>query len=234
MAALDSVTGHNHAGTANRSQKVNIGTGLTVTSQALGDIIYASSASAFARLAGNTTTTKKYLTQTGDGAASAAPAWGALVNTDLPAGSVVQIVNTQTGATSSGTTVMPYDDTIPQNTEGDEYITLAVTPTSATNKLKIDVVIHGAASANYQIIAALFQDTTAGGLACGITLPGNNDAMAGVKFTYYMAAGTTSATTFKVRVGLSSAGTFYYNGTSAGRRFGGVSSSSITITEIKV
>jgi hypothetical protein len=41
----------------------------------LGDIIYATAASVWARLAGNTTTTKKFLTQTGDGAASAAPTW---------------------------------------------------------------------------------------------------------------------------------------------------------------
>lgn len=43
---------------------------------ALGDLFYASADNTFAKLAGNTTTTKKFLTQTGDGAASAAPAWG--------------------------------------------------------------------------------------------------------------------------------------------------------------
>ena len=54
----------------------------------------------------------------------------------------VQVVNTQTGAVDTGTTAMPCDDTIPQNTEGDEFMTLAITPTSATNKLKIDVVFN--------------------------------------------------------------------------------------------
>jgi hypothetical protein len=147
---------------------------------------------------------------------------------------IVQIVNTPSGATNTGTTVMPYDDTIPQNTEGDEYITRAITPTSATNKLKIDVVINGSASANYQITAALFRDTTANALACGSMYPGNNDTLGQIVFSHYMDAGTTSATTFKIRVGLSNAGTYYYNGTAAGRRFGGVLASSITITEIKV
>jgi len=42
---------------------------------ALGDIIYGGAAGTRTRLAGNTTTTLKYLVQTGDGAASAAPAW---------------------------------------------------------------------------------------------------------------------------------------------------------------
>jgi hypothetical protein len=51
----------------------------------LGDIVYASGAATWARLAGNTTTTRKFLRQTGDGANSAAPAWDALQSGDLPA-----------------------------------------------------------------------------------------------------------------------------------------------------
>lgn len=42
---------------------------------ALGDLIYGGAAGTRTRLAGNTTATLKYLVQTGDGAASAAPAW---------------------------------------------------------------------------------------------------------------------------------------------------------------
>lgn len=44
---------------------------------ALGDVIYRGS-SLWKRLVGNTTTTRKFLTQTGSGAASAAPQWDAL------------------------------------------------------------------------------------------------------------------------------------------------------------
>ena len=51
----------------------------------LGDMIYATAASVWARLAGNITTTKKFLTQTGDGAASAAPTWGTIEDADIPA-----------------------------------------------------------------------------------------------------------------------------------------------------
>lgn len=40
-----------------------------------GDTLYASASNTLAKLSGNTTTTKKYLSQTGNGAASAAPAW---------------------------------------------------------------------------------------------------------------------------------------------------------------
>jgi len=50
----------------------------------LGDIIYAGVAAAWTRLAGNTTATKKFLTQTGDGANSAAPAWNTIIAGDIP------------------------------------------------------------------------------------------------------------------------------------------------------
>lgn len=51
----------------------------------LGDVIYGAGSGAVTRLAGNTTATKQFLTQTGDGANSAAPAWAAVVDGDLPA-----------------------------------------------------------------------------------------------------------------------------------------------------
>lgn len=51
----------------------------------LGDMIYGGAAGTVSRLAGNTTTTKKFLRQTGDSVNSATPAWDTLVNSDLPA-----------------------------------------------------------------------------------------------------------------------------------------------------
>jgi hypothetical protein len=58
------------------------GTGLTALT--LGDIYYASAANTLARLSGNTSATKMYLSQTGTGASSAAPVWGAIQAADLP------------------------------------------------------------------------------------------------------------------------------------------------------
>ena len=50
----------------------------------LGDMIYENSQPTAARLAGNTSAAKQFLTQTGTGAVSAAPAWGTIANSDLP------------------------------------------------------------------------------------------------------------------------------------------------------
>ena len=58
----------------------------------------------------------------------------------MDTGAVVQVVNTQTGAVATGTTIMPGDDTIPQITEGNEYLTRTITPTDAANTLLITVV----------------------------------------------------------------------------------------------
>lgn len=144
---------------------------------------------------------------------------------------IVQVVNTVTGAVATGSTVIPFDDTIPQNTEGDQYMSLAITPKSATNLLRIDVTFNCAVSALAQVCVALFQDTTANALAA---MTPSRIESAGVQtsctFTYWMTAGTTSATTFKVRAGPST-GTITFNGSGGARRFGGVMASSIVITE---
>lgn len=55
---------------------------LGIESEALGDIIVRG-ASVFGRVAGNTTTTRKFLRQTGDGAVSALPAWDTLLVADI-------------------------------------------------------------------------------------------------------------------------------------------------------
>lgn len=50
----------------------------------LGDLLYENATPALARLAGNITSTKKFLTQTGTGSVSAAPGWAQIAAGDLP------------------------------------------------------------------------------------------------------------------------------------------------------
>lgn len=225
MAAVNSSTGHTHAGTSNQGPKLassgvatTFGNGFTtVTGVSTDYLLIASDVS-------DSNSTKKALASDFIFVPSA---------TNALAGSVIQVVNTQTGAVATGTTAVANDDTIPQNTEGDQYMSLAITPTNASNKLKIDVVLFGQCGGANDSICALFQDTTADALAAFLQ---NHDSTSGMehKFTHYMAAGTTSSTTFKVRAGAAGAGTTTFNGVTAARKLGGVMASSITITEIKV
>ena len=154
----------------------------------------------------------------------------------LPSGSITLLPGS-TGiisAVASGTTQMPYDDTIPQNTEGDEYMSATVTPTNASNTLIIIATInYSNSSGAAACCAALFQDSTAGSLNAvggnisGGSIPGQ------MMITHKMTAGTTSATTFKVRAGPNAAQTFTFNGASGARKFGGVMGSSILVYEVK-
>jgi len=145
---------------------------------------------------------------------------------------IVQVAYTQTGAVATGTGVIPSDNTIPQITEGTEYMTLAITPTSATSILKIEVAAYGSFNDNRIMTVALFQDATANALAVVGQLTAATNGPAVVNLRHTMLAGTASATTFRVRIGGDSSATFTFNGVSGSRRYGGVAASSITITEM--
>jgi len=150
-------------------------------------------------------------------------------------GKVVQVVHVQTGAFASGTTVMPLDTSIPQITEGTEFMTLAVTPTHASNILHIDVVSESSSeTANVMSINALFVGTTASALAVAIGGIGAaaNRPVPTTAFRHRMVAGVTTELTFRLRIGPSSSATMVFNGYAGGARFGGTLASSITITEI--
>jgi hypothetical protein len=143
-------------------------------------------------------------------------------------GSVVGGDSFSTGASNTGIILLPPDNTIPLSGEGDQYMQLAYAATKATNKLKIDVVAQLASTnINPQMQAALFKDAVAGSIGAGF---GGRAAFAGarctVSFTVHVTPGTTASVLYKVRAGSGDAGTTTINGS-----FGGVSASSITITE---
>lgn len=146
---------------------------------------------------------------------------------------LVQRVYTSDAAVATGTTVMPDDDTIPQNTEGDQYMSLSITPTSASNRLRIYVKAYLSQSTGTHMTYALFQDTTANALTAGMYYNTTNGRILGPAILMYeMAAGTTSSTTFKFRAGDNTAGTTTFNGESGARLLGGVCNSVMIIEEI--
>ena len=68
----------------------------------LGDVVYGNATPAWQRLAGNTTTTKKFMRQTGTGTVSAVPAWDTIVAGDLPAGFVDATTDLAAGLCTDG------------------------------------------------------------------------------------------------------------------------------------
>jgi len=143
---------------------------------------------------------------------------------------VVQVVTYSTGALASGVGTIPFDDTIPQITEGNEYMTLAITPTNALNKLCVEVELNVSPSAFDAVAAGIWRDTGADALAVGACTANTNEIKTLVP-SLTVVAGSTSATTFKVRAG-GTASTTYINGQANARKYGGVFLSSIRITEL--
>jgi len=104
----------------------------------LGDIWYASAANTMTALSGNTTATKNFLTQTGNGSVSAAPAWSLLALTDVPP------INL--GATTNGGVLSTSQLPVAQGGTG-----LATLPAHT--------VLLGEAAANVGNVAAMALDT---------------------------------------------------------------------------
>jgi hypothetical protein len=151
---------------------------------------------------------------------------------DMPAGSVIQVVNVQTGSLTTGAAQIPLDDTIPQITEGFEFMTLAITPTSASSILRITLEAQAASNGTVVTVGGLFVGTTANALAvCKKRGSADNDEI--LSLTHTMVAGVATELTFRFRVGTNSSSTVVsLNGRSGARTFGGTCASSITIMEI--
>lgn len=146
-------------------------------------------------------------------------------------GHVVQVINFQTNVTTTSTSTIPWDNTIPQSNEGFEFLSASITPKSASSKLIIDICFNGynTGEGSYGFTIALFQDTTSNALmsnAYNIANSANYTRF----IRYFMAAGTTSTTTFKVRAGAASGTT----GINQPSLYAVTEYSSITITEIGV
>jgi hypothetical protein len=116
-------------------------------------------------------------------------------------------------------------------------MTRAITPTSSSSILIISAIVNtsnSAATIDEGVTCALFQDSTANAIAATATGTDNNYYSVGMplmlSLTHHMVAGTTSSTTFKIRLGGHS-GTTYFNKSHEGDKFGGMYCSSITITE---
>ena len=153
-----------------------------------------------------------------------------IAGSKLGTGAVLQVKNFQTGTFAEGSTAIPFDNTIPQITEGTEFMTLAITPTATTSKLLIQVVLNGSGITTGDMITALFVGTTADALAAAVDYDVSRGQMV---INYHMTANTTSELTFRVRAGRSTTEDFYFNGYhNSNPVFGGTLMSSITITEI--
>jgi hypothetical protein len=132
---------------------------------------------------------------------------------------------------------IPLDDTIPQNTEGAEFLTASITPSSSSSKVLIKAVVHVANdNASYINGVALFRDSVANALAASwsMTVVANTPVSAMV-LEYLDSPSTASSITYKLRggtVGGTGAQTFQINGASGVRYLGGALITTLTLMEV--
>jgi len=161
---------------------------------------------------------------------------GLEIGTDPVSGTIVQVVEDTYSTYSSTTSVIPYDDTIPQSSEGTEILSQAITPTDSSNILVFEYGIGVNRIASGEgIIAILCTSDSSDALQASLVnaVFGSSSETSSGTYSYQMTAGGTSSITYSVRVGTTGASTAYINGTSGGRKFGGASSCYLRITEIQ-
>lgn len=151
----------------------------------LGDIIYGGASGTRSRLAGNTTTTKKFLTQTGDGVNSVAPGWNtiaatdisSLTNTNLSGSAAISNANLATMASSSSTV-----GTVKGNISGSSATPSDITLTSA-NTVSSSVYRDGSGNFSAGTITAALTGTASGNTTLsgqtnhGVVISGSANAM---------------------------------------------------------
>lgn len=148
-------------------------------------------------------------------------------------GKVAQVVVASTNIPATTTLLIPIDDTIPQNTEGAEFITATITPTNASSNLIIEFEAWCSASAANTLTFALFRDSDAD----AIQTTGKRIAAINIieqcRLKYIVSAGSTSARTYKIRYGPVSAGTgSILRAPTVAPVYGDSDSANFTITEI--
>ncbi|MDX2259252.1 MAG: DUF2793 domain-containing protein [Hyphomicrobiaceae bacterium] len=160
----------------------------------------------------------------------------ALPNTTLGGGghAILQEVLATYADHTTTSALIPWDDTIPQNTEGTEIMTAVITPANAANKIRVWVTVHGGIASADNFAVALFKNSEANAIAAEFqTVAGGYGSS--LFMMHEFTAGSTSAITLKVRAGPRTS-TLYFNGRTVtpgtGRLFGGVSPCKLLIQEI--
>ena len=144
-------------------------------------------------------------------------------------GTLVQVVTQQTGAVETGAVQMPIDNTVPQNTEGTEFMTLSITPTNVSNNLIVQFTGLFSVSSPVPLGVALFKDSGADAIAATLDIPQNSTV---ISLSHVILTGSTSSQTFKIRAGTAGGQTVRINASGASAVFGGLPKSSMIIWEV--
>ncbi len=169
------------------------------------------------------------------GAWNVSPTRIRLFNNSVPLpGAVIQTQRTQSGAVSTGTTVIPVDDTIPQISEGISVLSQAITASSKANVLAVTGQVVQTNASVVNMALALFNTDyhSTNAMASVVDYITSASQPAVTRLDYWLQALVTTSSTFALRGGAGSAGTTTFNGSAGSRLHGGVLNSSLAVSEI--
>lgn len=131
------------------------------------------------------------------------------------------------------TPYIPYDDTIPQDSEGTEILSVTITPADADSVLLLSYAGFLTMSTAGYVTVAVFADDdgTSDAIYCMTQIITSVNNLRNFSFTIPIDAVDTDERTYSIRVGATS-GTLYVNGYSAGRRMGGAAGQFLTVQEV--
>jgi len=146
---------------------------------------------------------------------------------------VLQVVQAADSSYTSTTSVIGFDDTLPLISEGLQVLSQALSTSSATNKVLVEVSLPFVASsgANAWVVVAVFRDSVCIASTVFITAGANYGGP--VSLSILDSPGATSAT-YSVRYGPGAGGaTAYCNGPAGQRFLGGSAFATLTLSEIQ-
>lgn len=145
---------------------------------------------------------------------------------------VRQIVSTTVTGVSSTTTAMPQTSSIPSATQGAQFVSLSITPQSATSAILVFATIQASIANINTAVAALFRDSTTSAIGAGaMACLQSNTSLSFVVWCVVPSSATT-ATTFKLRAGPAGAGTLTVNGYGGSNQLlGAASATGIVLVE---
>lgn len=127
------------------------------------------------------------------------------------------VASTASVVTCTGT--VPYDNSIPDISEGTQVLSGSFTPASASSILEIEAVCFASISAAQNACLALFKDTDSAAVAAAWHRYDSGNMQA-IILKHRMASWGTTPSTLQIRGGGAS-GTLYVNGNGSGTRVGG-------------
>jgi len=154
--------------------------------------------------------------------------FGAITTPDLPTSTVsnAKFYDSPTEFVITG--IVPLDNTIPQNGEGQQIISGTITPSKTTSKILGILSLNGDGTTTS--VFAAFRDLVADAISS--TWVQNISSSSLVAFQFIDTPATTSLVTYTIRCGPGSAGTLYINRNDTVSLLGGSNKITLTLLEI--